>query len=200
MLVTASCLFLSATWSCQNDSSPPAPREPLAGELVINEFLAAPTSDANLDGMISSSQDEFIELVSTVENTLDLAGVTVYVGTGGTTLRHSFPATTSLAPHQAAVVFGGVIGGGAPSLPVPAQVVVQTASSGMLALADTGATIEVRNKAGLAIDSVTYGPATSNVSRNRDPELTGSFVDSTAIVGSVGDYSPGTKANGSYFH
>ena len=193
ILITAACLFLSVISSCQNQPSPPAlPREPRAGDLVINEFLAAPAlTDANHDGIIDVSQDEFIELVSTVGDTLDLTGVTIHVGTA---LRHSFPATT-LAPHQPAVVFGG----GSPGLSLPAQVVVQTASSGTLALADTGATIEVRNRTGLIVDSVTYGAATSDVSSNRDPELTGSFVDFTSIAGAVVHYSPGTKANGSYF-
>jgi len=191
----AATLVAVVVAACPAPSAPRPPREPLAGQLVTNEFLPAPAStDANLDGVIDSSDDEFVELVSTVDDELDLSGVSIYTGTSGTVLRHSFAAAT-LAPHKAAVIFGG----GLPALSLPSQVIVLTASSGALSLADDGATIELRNSTGTIIDSVTYGAATPDVSSNRNPELTGSFVDFTSIPGSVGHYSPGKRVNGTSF-
>ena len=49
------------------------------------------------------------------------------------------------------------------------------------------------------LDIVTYVTATADVSRNRNPELTGSFADFTSIAGHAGQFSPGKRVNGTNF-
>ncbi|HKR00189.1 MAG TPA: lamin tail domain-containing protein [Pyrinomonadaceae bacterium] len=92
--------------------------KPATDELVINEVFATPangnaTSDANRDGDITNSRDEFVEILNVTTVPLDLSGLRLYDGT--TTARHLFPANTILQPGKAIVVFGGESGTAASS-------------------------------------------------------------------------------------
>lgn len=193
----ATWLFLAILAGCsKNPDQPPAAagREPVAGDIVINEFLADPDSDVNCDGSTSLTQDEFIELVNMTDDTLNLSNVTVSVGT---VTRHVFAANTALLPMHPVVIFSG----GSPSCTVPAGVMVLVASSGSLVLLNSGATIIVRNGAGTNISEATYNNTLvrNDVSTNREPELTGVLSFHDSLPGSIGNYSPGIRANGSSF-
>ena len=76
------------------------------GNLIINEFLADPgtVNDANGDGTMSTSEDEFVELYNAGEVPVILDGCTLEEGSG---IFHRFPEGTILQPEEAYVVFAG---------------------------------------------------------------------------------------------
>ncbi|MFT7578525.1 MAG: hypothetical protein ACI9MR_000183 [Myxococcota bacterium] len=76
---------------------------PVAGDIVINEILADPTGlDANQDQTVSTSDDEFVELVNTSAQTLHLDGFTLGDSDGQ---GFTFPFNTCVPPGKAVVVF-----------------------------------------------------------------------------------------------
>ncbi|HNR12774.1 MAG TPA: lamin tail domain-containing protein, partial [Thermodesulfobacteriota bacterium] len=79
-----------------------------AASIVINEFLADPATgilgDANGDGLSSSTQDEFVELVNSSDTDLDISG---WLISDSISTTHVFPTGTVLSPGAAIVVFGG---------------------------------------------------------------------------------------------
>jgi hypothetical protein len=198
--LTASIIALSFVAACGGggSSSPPPPVErvghlPLIGDIVINEFLADPDSDANCDGVTNTAQDEFIELVSTTTDTLDLSYVTIW---DAASMKHTFPRGAYLLPLNAAVVYGG----GSPNCAAPAGVSVTVASSGLLGLNNAGDTITVQDENGIFIDTTSYVTASNDVSFNLMPDVIGAYFDlHTNHPGSVGNYSPATRATGSVF-
>lgn len=177
-------------------SATPVP--PVAGDLALNEFMAADsTADTNCDGVTTSTTDEFVELVNVSTKTLDLTGVTI---SDAAVLQHTFAAAASgsltLAPGKAVVVWGG----GAPNCPGVTNWF--TASSGQLSLNDGGDTINVRTAgaAPVSLLSVTYAAATATISANLSPDVTGTtYALHNAVTGAVGTFSPGKKANGTAF-
>jgi uncharacterized repeat protein (TIGR01451 family) len=157
--------------------------------LVINEILADPgatTGDANGDGVINSSDDEFIELVNTSSDPLNISGWTLSDGIG---VRHTFPAGTIIPGNCGIVIFGG----GTPTGSF-GNVLVQTASTGALGLNNTGDTITMTQGA-TPVLSYTYGAEGGNdQSLTRDPDVTGldPLVEHTTAAGANGRlYSPG---------
>lgn len=75
--------------------------------IVINEIFANPQEgigDANGDGVISNSGDQFVELVNIEEEAVDISGWTLSDNFG---TRFAFPRGTVLQPGTASVVFGG---------------------------------------------------------------------------------------------
>ncbi|GAH08913.1 unnamed protein product, partial [marine sediment metagenome] len=85
-----------------------------AGALFINEInpfvtpSLLPGEDANGDGTVDVSQDEFIEIVNFSNAPIDLSGYTITTSSGGfSAVRHTFDAGTVLDANQAIVVFGG---------------------------------------------------------------------------------------------
>lgn len=119
--------------------------------IYISEILADPSSgingDANNDGVVSSSQDEFIELFNDGASSIDIAG---WILKDALSTRHIFPNLTILNPNQHLVVFGG----GSPSLP---GILWQTASSGQLSLNNTAETVTLLDINDQMIDQVIYG-------------------------------------------
>ncbi|HEY0004584.1 MAG TPA: lamin tail domain-containing protein [Pyrinomonadaceae bacterium] len=87
-------------------------RKPAPHELIINEILAAPASDANRDGTGGDQRDEFVELINLAAVPIDLSGLNLYDNSTATTttLRHTFPTGTILQPGRAILVFGGETG------------------------------------------------------------------------------------------
>ncbi|MER3426595.1 MAG: hypothetical protein C4334_00635 [Pyrinomonas sp.] len=184
--------------------------------LVINEILAdVPPDDpatrriegdANRDGVRSSDDDEFIELVNASSESVDISGVTI---SDSTAVRFTFPANTVLAPGRAAVIFGG----GSPPANDPAfgGAFVFTANS--LGLNDSGDAVTVRLRGGSAdvtIASQSYGSsggptAPSDQSLTRSPDAStdfagGEFAAHANAVNSQGrTFSPGTRADGTPF-
>jgi len=87
---------------------PPPPPPPPGGEgaLIINEVLADPATgiDFNGDGVASTTEDEFIELVNIGDAALDLSGATIADGFG---VRGTLAEGTTLEPGEVLVIFGG---------------------------------------------------------------------------------------------
>ncbi len=121
----------------------------LGCDLIIEEVLynlstAAPAGvvDANRDGSApaqSVSQDEFVELRNVSGYTLDLSGLVLEdeaTLANQSTVRHTFPAGTTLRHNQRLVLFAG----GTPLL-FPGSVVVQTSSSVGLGFNNDGDTV-----------------------------------------------------------
>jgi hypothetical protein len=160
---------------------------------TINEILANPgTVDANGDGTVNVTQDEFVEITNNGPQPADLAGWTLSVSS---IVRLTFP-TGTVVPNGGAVV---VFGGGVPVGTFGGSVIrVATHPSG-LGLPDGGGTVRLSN--GFFItDEVSYGAATAGVSFNRSPEVIGSsLILHNTVAGNTGNLSPGTKVNGTTF-
>jgi len=181
---------------------------PAAGDLVINEVMAADGgesnggADSNCDGSKKNNADEFIELVNASTKTLDLTGVTIDdIASLGDTLgpRHTFAAAAggslTLAPGKAVVVWGG----GTPACAGVDNWFV--ASSGSLGLNDTDETITVRTAGAspvIIVEKTLAGTSTVAISKTLDPDITGAaYIDHPAI--GARRWSPGRKSDDSAF-
>ena len=154
--------------------------------LVINEILADPdgtTGDANGDGIVDTSDDEFVEIFNNSSSAIDMSNYTLSDGFG---VRHTFPSGTVLLAQQAIVVFGG--GNVEDFTGVPGLVQV----AGTLGLNNGGDTITIADAGGTPLVVETYGSASNNQSIARDPDFTGAFVDHTTITSNPVDFSPGS--------
>ena len=169
------------------------PVEPI--DLIINEISADPDAaagDANGDGTVSTSQDEFVEIVNATGGPIDLSGWSL---SDGAAQRHVFPAGTIIDQDCAVVVFAG----GAPTGEF-GFATVQLASAGSLGLNNSGDTITLNDGSADRVVS-DYGSAGGdNQSLTRDPDITGDFVKHTVATGSGGTlFSPGTRIDGTMF-
>lgn len=161
--------------------------------IVINEILADPAAglsgDANGDGIRSSNDDEFVEILNYGDSAEDLS---VWKIRDGASTRHIFPVATILLPYEYLVVFGG----GLPSLP---GVKWQLASTGILSLNNGGDTVSLLNPADATTDQVIYGSEGNNdQSLVRFPEGTGTgFVLHASLPETGGAlFSPGRSIDG----
>src|SRR5690606_7174189 len=98
-----------STWIRQEmgEPSPDPDPDPVTGpRLLINEILADPPAgyDANGDGRVSSTEDEFVELMNVGDAAVDLAGATISDGAG---VRGTFGEGATLEAGAALVIFGG---------------------------------------------------------------------------------------------
>jgi hypothetical protein len=165
---------------------------------VINEILADPHSeagDANNDGDVDSSDDEFIEIINNSVSPLDISEWSI-----GDVLdiRHTFPTGTILNPGCGLVLFGGGNPNGDFGLGL-----VQVASSGKLGLNNSMETIYVYDLQLDIVTSFSYGEeAGDDQSITRDPDIVGNppLRKHSLASGSNGAlFSPGTMINGSIF-
>lgn len=151
--------------------------------ILINEVLADPSTvsgDANGDGIVQTSQDEFIELVNTTTTSVSLAGWSLSDLVG---LRHTFSASSAIPGLGFFVVFGG----GSPQ----GILHVAVASSGGLSLNNSGDTVTLRDGQMVSIDAFAYGAEGGmDVSLTRAPDAVGSFVKHTSVAGTP--FSPGS--------
>jgi len=170
-------------------------------QLLIHEVHADPDSsqgDANGDGTISSTKDEFIELVNTGTTALNISGYTL---ADAIKVRHTFASGTIVPPREAVVVFSG----GTPTGDfgnASANGLVFTASTGRLALNNAGDTLTLADDLGAVLQVVTYnGAGGDNQSLTRDPDLTNTpLVKHSVATGSGGSlYSPGARNGGASF-
>ena len=166
--------------------------------LVLNEIHVDPDSelgDANGDGIIDVRDDEFVEIVNNSGSSVDLGGWTLNDLVG---VRHTFPPGTVIADECAVVVFGG----GEPTGDFGGSL-VQTSSSGMLGLNNTGDTLTLYDLSAGEVLSYTYGSeGGDNQSLTRDPDITGPEPlgkHSTATGSGGALYSPGTRIDGTWF-
>ncbi|HEV7373595.1 MAG TPA: Calx-beta domain-containing protein [Pyrinomonadaceae bacterium] len=185
-------------------------------DIVINEVLADPpdgsNGDANHDGARDSNDDEFVELVNTTANNIDISGyqlLTRSTSASNDTLRHTFAPGTIFPAGSAIVVFGG--GSFNPTNPVfgGAQV-FKTSSSGGLSLTNSGGVVTLREPSQSIVSIFSYGGSTglngdANQSLTRSPDAgtnadCGNFTLHSTAPGSDGRlFSPGTRVNGSPF-
>ena len=146
--------------------------------ILINEVLADPpalTGDANADGVVSSSQDEFVELANTGADSVGLAH---WMLSDSIQVRHVFAPADSIPGLGFFVIFGS------------------TASTGGLSLNNAGDTISLRDSLSMLVDAFSYGAEGGmDVSLTRSPDATGGFVKHTTISSAA--FSPGRTVNGS---
>jgi cysteine-rich repeat protein len=180
------------------------PVAPAAGDLKINEFLAADGGttnggvDTNCDGSVVESNDEFLELVNVSAKMLDLTGVTYSDGNG---LKFTFAAqahgSLTLAPGKAVVIWGG----GTPQCPGVTNFFTN-GTFNSLSLNDAGDTITIKGAGvnGVTIATATYASGTIGKSLNLSPDVTGTtYALHDAVAGHVGTFSPGLKVDGTAF-
>ncbi|MDZ7714670.1 MAG: lamin tail domain-containing protein [Balneolaceae bacterium] len=167
-----------------------------APDIVINEILYDPNGDADGNGILDISDDEFIEFVNNESFDIDISGWTVY-DDPILDLRHTFPSGTVIPANGALVLFGddtvnpvGGFGG---------AVVQSSNESATLSLNNGGDTITLQDAEGNTVVSETYSGTQSDESITRDPDITGSFTDHSGATGSSTDFSPGTKIDGTAF-
>ena len=177
-----------------------------AGTVLINEVLADPpdglAGDANRDGVRSSAEDEFVELVSE-GGAVNISGWTIRTRSPGSSneiTRHTFSSGSLLLADEATVVFGG--GNFDPSDPLfGCTRVIKTPTAG-LSLVNSGLTLLVRDAAGSLVTEFTYGGTTglegdNNQSLTRSPDISGAFVEHMTSPGANGRrFSPGLRADG----
>lgn len=164
--------------------------------VVIHEIHADPhpsAGDANGDGSISSTQDEFVELANTTWEEVDISGWTLSDGVG---VRHVFAAGTVVPPREAVVVFSG----GAPSGAfgnAGASGLVFTASTGSLGLNNTGDTLTLADASSATVQVVSFGSeGGKDESLTRSPDLTNApLVAHTGVSATGARWSPGTWAS-----
>lgn len=169
--------------------------------LIVHEIHADPHStlgDANGDGTVNTTNDEFVELVNTGYVPLDISGYTI---SDALNVRHTFAANTVIPAREAVVVFAG----GTPTGSfgnAAANGLVFTASTGQLSLNNTGDTVTVKNASAVVVQSVVYGSTANNdQSLTRSPDSTNTaLVKHTLATGSGGSrFSPGKKVGGGAF-
>jgi hypothetical protein len=186
-------------------------------DIVINEVLADPPDgaggDANRDGTRDSNDDEFVELVNTTPNNINIGGyqlLTRSTSAANDTLRHTFAPGTIFPSGSAIVVFGG---GGPNFNPTNAAfggAQVFKASTGALSLTNSGGVITLREPSQSIVNIFSYGGSTglngdANQSLTRSPDAgansdCGNFTLHSTAPGSNGQpFSPGTRVNGSPF-
>ncbi|WP_426432276.1 T9SS type A sorting domain-containing protein [Winogradskyella sp. HB-48] len=157
--------------------------------LLINEINADPDAtngDANGDGTVNTSEDEFVEIYNSGATSIDLTDFTI---SDAVTVRHTFPSGTVLAPNSFITVFGG-------GTPTGINGIAQTASSGGLGLNNGGDSVIIANSSALVILQEDYGAAGNNQSIARSPDFTGAFVDHSTIVSNPVLFSPGARNDG----
>ena len=152
--------------------------------MLINELLPNPGGlDANRDGVAHTTQDEFVELVNTGFDPVSLAGWTL---ADAVRVRHVFAADAVLPGCSFFVVFGG----GAPK----DFLYVATASTGTLALNNTGDTVTLKDANASLIDSFIYTTSLTAESFTRFPDGAGPFVPHLTV--SQLPISPGATVDG----
>lgn len=161
--------------------------------LVINEILAdGNAGDANNDGVVNDTNDEFVEIVNNTGQDVDLEGWTL---SDASLIRHVFPAGTLLSPGCAVLLFGG----GTPSGSFGGSL-VQTSDG--LSLSNSGDTVTLANEEGDPIASYTYGSeGGDDQSLTRDPDIFGpTLIQHSLATGANGAiYSPGVRVDGTIF-
>ncbi len=170
------------------------PDECQVSGVVINEILADPeklVGDTNGDGIISFTDDEFVEIYNNTGGDLDLSG---WMLSDGVAVRHIFPDGTIIADQCVVVVFGGGCLGDASF----SNITAQAASEGGLNLNNDEDTVMLIDTTGVPATIVNYSEiAGLNSSITRVPEITGEFDVHFFAWGTR--FSPGTQGDGTAF-
>jgi len=157
----------------------------VAPVFVINEILADPDAtngDANGDGVVNTTDDEFVEIVNRSGYSVDISN---WVIADGYSDRHTVTDGTTIGDGVALVVFGG-------GTPTNISGIVHTASTGALGLNNTSDDVTLKDASGGIIITYSYGAeADDNQSIARNPDYTGDFVKHSTISGNAVLFSPG---------
>ncbi len=178
------------------------------GELVLNEVLADPATDAdpNGDGVFDPVQDEFLEIANKSGVTVDISGVRIFDAETESP-RHTFPLGTMLRAGEAMIIFGG----GSVSTLYQPNVRFEVATNddvGLklgLALNNEGDRPALKLQDGTVICETAYGTQGSNdaiedASLVLVPDVSGTaYSHHRYVQNSVGNQSPGTYSDGSPF-
>ena len=167
--------------------------------LVINEYLAdppaGPVGDANGDGVTSTSQDEFVELINAGNAPLGVGGFSV---SDAVQTRFTFPPGVVIPAGEAAVIFGG----GSPSGDFGNARANRLVFTSTLSLNNGSDSIIIKDNFGAEVTRHDYPPPESDTNQliTRSPDISGSFVEHSTAPGSDGRlFSPGTLITGSAF-
>ena len=171
--------------------------------IVLNEVLYDPSNsgllgDANGDGLYVQDEDEFIELLNTGSQPLDVSGWKVYDASAlsSGTPRHVFPAGSVIPSGTALVLFGG----GTPTGSFGGAV-VQTTTTGAMNLNNAGDLLTItdaQDSVMITFDVTPYSD-NPNESYTRSPDITGEFVQHSTVGSGTLLFSPGTRLDGSPF-
>ena len=167
--------------------------------LVINEYLAdppaGPAGDANGDGVTSTSQDEFVELINAGNAPLGVGGFSI---SDAVQTRFTFPPGVVIPAGEAAVIFGG----GSPRGDFGNARANGLVFTSALSLNNGSDSIIIKDNLGVEVTRHEYPPPESDTNQliTRSPDINGSFVEHSAAPGSDGRlFSPGTLITGSAF-
>ena len=164
--------------------------------LRINEVHPNPSDDSNFDGTDDTSEDEFVEIVNDSASVIDLGGYEFY---DGSALRHTFTAGTELDPGCALVLFGGGDFTEGPSVDFQGAILLK-ASSGSIALNNSGDIASLRNPGGTEIGGHVWGAtAPENGSRTMSPDLNPTNTFESHFIAGGTTASPGARTDGSEF-
>lgn len=138
------------------------------GQVVINEVLAQNTSTV-IDP--AGEYDDYIELYNNSSNLISCANI--YLSDNfSTPLKWQFPSSASIAPYSYLIVWADN----------------DTTQAGLHAnfkLSSTGESVMLSYPSGLVLDSLTFGVQTANISMQRCPNGTGSFIATTPTYNST---------------
>jgi|GEM_PF-311229 len=171
-----------------------APPQPSGPAVIINEVFASPkagSGDANGDGTVSATDDEFIELVNVSNKEVDLTGWTI---ADSYMTRYVFPAGTKLPAGKALVLFAG---GKQSAFPAFGGATVLLSVQNKLGLNNGGDRVTLVDKSGDTVSEMSYGAeggGGKSLVRATDGDPAASFV----VHGGSG-YSPGVRTDGSPF-
>ena len=171
--------------------------------IVLNEVLYDPSNsgllgDANGDGLYVQDEDEFIELLNTGSQPLDVSGWKIYDASAlsSGTPRHVFPAGSVIPSGTALVLFGG----GTPTGSFGGAV-VQTTSTGAMNLNNAGDLLTITDAQDSVMITFDVAPYSDNPNESytRSPDITGEFVQHSTVGSGTLLFSPGTRLDGSPF-
>ena len=171
--------------------------------IVLNEVLYDPSNsgllgDANGDGLYVQDEDEFIELLNTGSQPLDVSGWKVYDASAlsSGTPRHVFPAGSVIPSGTALVLFGG----GTPTGSFGGAV-VQTTTTGAINLNNAGDLLTITDAQDSVMITFDVAPYSDNPNESytRSPDITGEFVQHSTVGSGTLLFSPGTRLDGSPF-
>ena len=171
--------------------------------IVLNEVLYDPSNsgllgDANGDGLYVQDEDEFIELLNTGSQPLDVSGWKIYDASAlsSGTPRHVFPAGSVIPSGKALVLFGG----GTPTGWFGGAV-VQMTTTGAINLNNAGDLLTITDAQDSVMITFDVAPYSDNPNESytRSPDITGEFVQHSTVGSGTLLFSPGTRLDGSPF-
>lgn len=176
--------------------------KPIFGDIVINELLIAPpaelSGDSNGDGIRSSSEDEFIEIVNISNKDLDISNIII---TDLNKTIFTFPPNTVLRSHKTVVIFGGGTPNG-----IFGDANIYVSENG-LSLNNSGDVISIKDENNNIIYDFIYDDSflQSLGSAVLFPELnmTKTYSNHKTVCTQLDCnqlFSPGTKADGTIFY